>query len=127
LGSTTSTKVEFGSADVGPHWHHYLGDIIAAIPVPWKFAKRDFESRRATKVLSNHAADPYSNLDEAGKKKMKMAHSDLWRKFIDLALDESAEARWHESRRAEADDMEVGPALKTDLQDGLLEASGESL
>jgi hypothetical protein len=28
----------------GPRWRYYLGDIIASIPVPWKFAKGDFES-----------------------------------------------------------------------------------
>jgi hypothetical protein len=24
---------------LGPRWYFYLGDIIASIPVPWKFAK----------------------------------------------------------------------------------------
>ena len=46
------------------------------------------------------------------------------RKLMDLAFDELAEARWQESRPAEADNMDVGPATETDLQGDLIEASG---
>jgi len=45
------------------------------------------------------------------------------RKFTELALDESAEVRWQESRPAEADNMDVGPATETDLQGDLMESS----
>jgi hypothetical protein len=34
---------------------------------------------------------------------MMAVHSDLLRKFTELALDEAAEARWQESRPMEAD------------------------
>jgi hypothetical protein len=55
---------------------------------------------------------------------MMAAHSDLLRKFTELAFDEAAEARWQESRPAEADNMDVGPATETDLQGDLMEAPG---
>ena len=66
----------------------------------------------------------YSVLDEAEKKKMMAAHSDLLRKFTELGFDESAEARWQESRATEADNIDVGPATETDLQSDLIEVSG---
>ena len=56
---------------------------------------------------------------------MMAAHSDLLRKFTELAFDEAAEARWQESRPAEADNMDVGPVTETDLQSDLMEASGD--
>jgi hypothetical protein len=28
---------------LGPRWHFYMGDIIASIPVPWKFAESVFQ------------------------------------------------------------------------------------
>jgi len=50
----------------------------------------------------------------------------IWlRKFTELALDETADMRWQESRPAEADNMDVGPATETDLQSDLMEASGD--
>jgi hypothetical protein len=55
---------------------------------------------------------------------MTAAHSALLRKFTDLAFDESAEVRWQESRATEADNIDVGPATGTDLQNDLIESSG---
>jgi hypothetical protein len=52
---------------------------------------------------------------------MLAAHSALLREFTQLAFDESAEARWQESRPTEAD-IDVGPATRTDLQSDLIEA-----
>ena len=52
------------------------------------------------------------------------AHSALLRKFTELAFDEAAEMRWQESRPAEADNIDVGPATETDLQSDLMEPSG---
>ncbi|HEX3716571.1 MAG TPA: hypothetical protein VH595_01275 [Verrucomicrobiae bacterium] len=74
---------------LGARWHCYLSDIIAAIPMPLRFAKGDFESGLAARLLSEYAADPYPYLDEAGKKKMLTAQSDLMRKFSELAFDGS--------------------------------------
>ncbi|MGD0412668.1 MAG: hypothetical protein ABSC18_13315 [Verrucomicrobiota bacterium] len=56
---------------------------------------------------------------------MMAAHSDLLRKFTELAFDEAAEMRWQESRPAEADNIDVGPAGETDVQSDLMEASGD--
>ena len=39
---------------------------------------------------------------------------DLVRKFTELAFEESVEMRWQESRPAEADNLDVGPATETD-------------
>jgi hypothetical protein len=44
--------------------------------------------------------------------------------YPELAFDESAEARWQETRPAEADIIDLGPATDTDLQSDLIEASG---
>jgi hypothetical protein len=51
----------------------------------------------------------------------------LLRKFTELAFDVAAEVRWQESRPTEADNIDVGPAAETDLQNDLIEASGNPL
>ena len=53
-------------------------------------------------MLREFAQDPFPYLDEAGKKQLIAAHLALLRKFTELAFDESAKARWEESRPAEA-------------------------
>jgi len=108
----------------GPRWHYYLGDIIASIPVPWKFAKGDFESGLVVKALRGFAEDPFPVLSKEEKVKMTAAHTALSRKFDELAFDESAQVRWQESSLAEADNIDVGPVKETDLQNDLIEASG---
>jgi hypothetical protein len=110
-------------------WFKSLGCALprcgfAPIPVPLVFGKGQFESGVAAKVLREFAQDPFPYLDEAEKKNMIAAHSALLGKFTELAFDESAEARWQESRPMEADNMDVGPATETDLQGDLIEASG---
>ncbi len=107
----------------GPRWHYYIGNVIAAIPVPFKFDKGQFESGVATKVLMEFAADPFPYLDEAMKRQMTAVNSDLLRKFTELAFDESAEMRWEESRPMEADNIDVGPAAGTELENDLFETS----
>jgi hypothetical protein len=109
----------------GPRWHYYLGDIIAVIPVPFKFEKGQFESGLATKVLGEFAANPFPYLDEAGNKKMMAAQSGLMRKFTELALDEAAAMRWKESEAGEADNIDVGPAEETDLENELFETTDD--
>jgi hypothetical protein len=76
-------------------------------------------------ILSSCLSPRFRYLDEAEKKKMMAAHSDLLRKFTELAFDEAAEMRWQESRPAEADNIDVGPAGETDVQSDLMEASGD--
>ena len=75
--------------------------------------------------MREFAQDPFPYLDEAEKKKMMAAHSELLRKFTELAFDEAAEMGWQESRPTEADNIDVGPATETDLQGDLMEASGD--
>lgn len=43
----------------GSRWHYYLGDIIAAIPMPFVFADCYFEIGVAGKVLRLFAEDPF--------------------------------------------------------------------
>jgi hypothetical protein len=56
---------------------------------------------------------------------MMAAHSALLGKFTELAFYDSAEMRWQESRPTEADNIDVGPAIETDLQRDLIGASGD--
>jgi hypothetical protein len=54
---------------LGPRWHFYPGDIITSVPVPWKFAKGDFESGLAAKVLRGFAEDPFPVLSTEEKRR----------------------------------------------------------
>jgi hypothetical protein len=107
----------------GPRWHYYIGDIIAGIPIPFKFGKGDFEKGVAVKILNEYAENPYAYLDEAGKKQLVAVDAALLQKFTDLAFDESAEIRWREAQPGGADNVDVGPVTPDDLQRELLETS----
>jgi hypothetical protein len=54
----------------------------------------------------------------------RTAQSDLLRKFEEFAFDESAEARWRESQRAEADVADEVSVSEPALQNDLFESSG---
>jgi hypothetical protein len=112
---------------LGPRWHCYLGDIIATIPVPLVFAKGQFEVGVAARLLNEFAANPYPYLDEGAKKKMAAAHSDLLRKFTELAFEQSAQTRWQESQRADAEFIDVRPAAETKSQYDLFQSSENPL
>jgi hypothetical protein len=108
----------------GSRWHYYLGDIIAGIPMPFVFAPDYFQNGIAAKVLRSFAEEPLAYLADAMKKKMAMVQSDLLRKFTDIAFDESAQVRWQESERAEADNIDARRVTETALQRDLLESLG---
>ncbi len=115
-----------GFADfLGSRWNYYLGDLIAAIPVPMKFAKGDFECGVAVNILNDYTENPLPYLDEDGKKKMVAVSAALLEKFRELAFDEMAEMRWRESQPAEADEIDLGPVTEADLQHDLLADSNE--
>jgi hypothetical protein len=107
----------------GPRWHYFLGDIIAGIPIPFKFEKGDFEKGVAIKILNDYAENPYPQLDEKRKKQMVAVDAALLQKFTDLAFDESAEMRWREARLDEPDNVDVGPVETDDLQSDLFGVS----
>ena len=109
----------------GPRWNYYIGDLIAAIPVPMKFAKGDFERGIAVKILNDFAETPFPYLDEETKKKLVAVNSMLLRKFTELAFDDMAQVRWQESQPAEADNIDVGPLTEEDLQATMLESSDD--
>ncbi len=105
----------------GPRWNYYLGDLIAAIPVPMVFARGDFERGLAVKILNDFAENPVPYLDEEAKQKLAAVNAMLLRKFAELALDDRAQVRWQESEQQEADNIDVGPLTEADLQEDLLE------
>jgi len=77
-------------------------------------------------VLIDYAENPYPYLDEAGKKKIAMAQSDLLRKFTDLAFDDSAKTRWLEAEQKGADGMDLEAKTELELESGLFERSENS-
>jgi len=105
----------------GPRWHYYIGDIIAGIPIPFKFGKGVFEKGVAVKILNEYAENPYAYLDEKGKKQLVAVDAALLAKFTDLAFDESAEMRWREAQPGEADNVDVGPVTADDVQADLFQ------
>jgi hypothetical protein len=107
----------------GPKWNYYLGDLIAAIPIPMVFGKEDFMRGVAAKILNDFAENPFPYLDEEAKKKMMAVNTMLLRKFTELACDDLAQMRWQESQPEEADNIDVGPLTADDLQGELLEVS----
>jgi len=84
-------------------------------------------AKTGQRLLNESATDPYPYLDEAARKKMDMAHSNLLRKFTELAFDVSAETRWQESQRRGADDIDIGPAREMDLQPDFFGLPGNPL
>jgi hypothetical protein len=72
----------------GPRWHYYIGEILAGIPIPFKFGKGDFEKGVAVKILNEYTENPHAYLDEAGKKQLEAVDSALLEKFTNLAFDE---------------------------------------
>ena len=109
----------------GPRWNYYLGDLIAAIPVPMVFGKGDFMSGVAAKLLNDYAENPCPYLDDETKKKLTAVNALLLRKFTGLACDEMAQMRWQESQPAEADNIDFGPLTEADLQEELLNPSDD--
>jgi hypothetical protein len=107
----------------GPRWNYYIGDIIAAVPVPMKFGKGDFERGIAAKILNDYAENPGPYLDTETDKKLVAVQRALLRKFTELAFGELMEMRREESRPTEADNIDVGPLTEEDLQDSLFEPS----
>ena len=72
----------------GPRWNYYIGDIIAAVPIPMKFKNGDFERGIAAKILNDYAENPLPYLDEESKKALAAVHRALLRKFTELAFGE---------------------------------------
>jgi hypothetical protein len=107
----------------GPRWNYYLREIIASIPIPLVFAKGNFESGVAAKLLATYAADPLPYLDPETKNKLSAAYQMLWRKFEEIAFDASAGSRWQKAMSPEADNIDVGPVTEDDLNDDLFKTS----
>lgn len=81
--------------------------------MPFKFAKGQFESGLATKVLTDVAVDPFPYLDEAANKKMMAMQWGLLREFTDLAFHQSTAMRWEEPKLSVADSMDVDAGINT--------------
>ena len=106
----------------GPRWNYYLRDIIGGIPIPLRFAKGDFESGVAARALAQYGEDPWPFLDAETRKQMSSVYRMIWRKFEELALDTSAEARGQEAAPPEADNIDVGPLSEEDLVEDLFKS-----
>jgi len=89
------------------HIHSLIS--IATIPLP-HLARASLKAEWRQGCCGSFAQDPFPYLDEAEKKQRMAAHSELLRKFTELAFDEAAEMRWQESQPAEADHIDVGSA-----------------
>ncbi len=103
----------------GPRWELLPGRPDWAIPVPMVFAKGDFESGIAAKILNDFAEDPFPYLAEETQKKLAAGNSVLLRRFTELAFDDMAQMRWQETEQREADNIDVGPLTEAVLQNDL--------
>ncbi len=102
----------------GPRWNYYIGDIIAAIPVPTEFKQGWFEMGIAADVLNIYAENPAQYADDDRKKTLAAVERSPLRKFTELAFGE-----WADPRSTEADNIDVGSLSEADLQNDLLETS----
>ena len=109
----------------GPRWNYYIGDIIAAIPVPMLFGKGDFKRGIAAKILNDYAENPAPYLSDELQEKLAAVQRALLRKFTDLAFGELMEIRSREEWPTEADNIDVGPLTEADLQSELLQTSDD--
>jgi hypothetical protein len=109
----------------GPRCNYCLGGSIAAIPVPMKFQKGDFQSELAVKNLNDLAENPFPYLDAETKKTLLAVNTMLLRKFSELACDEMVQMRWQEAQPAEADNIDVRPLTEAELQGDLLATSDD--
>ena len=66
----------------GPRWNYYVGDLIAAIPVPMVFAKGDFERGIAAKILNDFAENPIPYLDDKTEKDIGAVNAALSRNIL---------------------------------------------
>ena len=109
----------------GPRWNYYIGDIIAAIPVPMLFGKDDLQRGVAAKILNDYAENPFPYLDEATQKKLTAVNSALLNKFTELAFDEMAQMCAPKTTHEAADEYDFGPLTSDDLQTELLPANDD--
>jgi hypothetical protein len=56
------------------------------------------------------------------KKKLSAAHEGLWRKFEEIAFDDSSQARWETAMKPPADNIDVGPITEADLCEDLFKS-----
>ena len=105
----------------GPQWNYYLKNTIAWIPMPFRFAKGDFESGIAAKSLAAYAENPKLYLDDKGKAKIDQVASELWRRLRE-ALEESTEARLKYQAQCLSDNFGARPLTPADLQDDLFDS-----
>ena len=108
---------------LGRRWNYYLGDLIAAIPMPMRFGKGDFKRGIAAKILNDYAENPEAYLSPGEAKELAEVETALLRKFTDLAFDDDVEGRLERSSLCSGDNVGDGPVTVADLQGELLGGS----
>jgi hypothetical protein len=105
----------------GPQWNYFLKNTFAWIPMPCRFAKGDFESGVAGRVLAEYAKAPKLYLDDRGKAKIDQVASELWRRLRE-ALEENQEARLKYQASCLSDNWGDRPLTAADMQDDLFDS-----
>lgn len=108
----------------GPRWNFYLKNAVAWIPMPFRFAKGDFEKGYAGKLLAEYARNPEMYLDKRGIKKMADVSRELWRRLEEI-LEDNMEARLKLMAMRVGDNVGDGSVSLDDLQDGLFPDSDD--
>ena len=102
----------------GPRWHYLLKNVIAWVPIPFRFHKDDFGSGMSARVLLAYAQAPKQFLDERGKNKIDDVARELWRR-LEEALGENSEELVRLRSRCMSDNAGDGPALADEMQSDL--------
>ena len=102
----------------GPRWNFLLKNLIAWVPMPFRFHKNDFDSGVAARVLKAYANDPKQHLDEREQAKIDDVARELVRR-LEEALDENTEALMELRSRRVSESVGDGPADPDAMQSDL--------
>ncbi len=102
----------------GRRWHYRLKNIIGWLPIPFRFAKGDFESGVALRALQGYAQSPESCLDDREKRRLVEVRGELWRR-LEESLGENSDKLIHLRSMVAGDNVGDGPADPESWQRGL--------
>ena len=102
----------------GPRWPFRLKNVIAWIPMPFRFRKGDFQSGMAARVLKAYAQSPKSFVDERDRAKIDDVSGELWRR-LEESLGENSETLMKLRSMRPGDNTGDGPASADGLQGDL--------
>ena len=102
----------------GARWHYRLKNVIAWVPMPFRFQKGDFASGLAGRVLKAYAVNPKEYLEDHEKTKIDDVGREVWRQ-LEESFDENSEALVKLRSRLPGDNTGDGPASADGLQSDL--------